>query len=276
MAKEDGKEYTGEPVDAEMDIGLASKDGKDIAIKVFDKSSLLALDAKATNKTLHVKHLLSPISSKEVGTIICIGLNYLHHAQEAGLDLPKAPITFIKPRLSLTGPYPSPIRVPQASQNDQLDFESELCVVIGKAARDVSEEDAYSYILGYCSSNDVSARALQMATSQWTHGKGLDTFCPIGPCIVSDVDPTKLHLRGLLNGKVMQDSPCNDLIFDIKKLVSYCSIGTTLEPGTIILTGTPAGVGFMRKPPVWMRDGDEISVEISGGLGTLVNKIEFE
>ncbi|KAK5690992.1 hypothetical protein LTS12_028778 [Elasticomyces elasticus] len=194
------------------------------------------------------------------------------------MALPKDPVLFTKPRTALVGPYPTTINVPKCAQDDTSDYEAELCVVIGKAGRDIPEEEALDYVLGYTASNDVSARSLQMATSQWSFSKGLDGSCPIGPVLVSQAvinDPQTLSVKAIHNGNVVQDGHTKDMIFSIKKQISFLSQGTTLEPGTVFLTGTPAGIGYFREPRVVLRNGDQIRVAIQN-IGTLVNQVRYE
>lgn len=194
------------------------------------------------------------------------------------MALPAAPILFTKPRTALTDPYPAAIPVPKCAQDGTSDYEAELCVVMGRSGRDIPEEEALDYVLGYTSSNDVSARTLQMTTSQWCFSKGLDNSCPMGPVLVSTSvikDPQSLSIKAIYNGQTVQDGHTKDMIFDIKKQISYLSQGTTLEAGTIFLTGTPAGVGFTRKPKVVLEDGGDIRVAI-GQIGTLINKVKYE
>ena len=185
-----------------------------------------------------------------------------------------------KPNTSLGDPWPAPTVLPHLTQSDDCgDYESELGVVIGKAAKNVSEADAMSYVLGYTACNDISSRTSQFAQSQWSFSKGFDGACPIGPVLVSPSlipDPSKLHLRGLKNGEVLQDCGTDDLIFSIPKLISFLSQSTTLPAGALIITGTPAGVGIVRKPKVTIKAGDEFAVEILPYIGTLVNTFENE
>lgn len=179
-----------------------------------------------------------------------------------------------KPQTALAGPWPEPTLLPKLTVDSNTgDYESELAVIIGKPAKNVSEDHALEYVLGYTSGNDVSCRAAQFAQSQWCFSKGFDGACPIGPVVVSAravPDPSKLHIRGIMNGKVMQDCPISDLVFSVQKLVSFLSQGTTLTPGTVIVTGTPAGVGFAQG--VTLKDGDEFAVEITPHVGTLINR----
>ncbi|KAF5644081.1 bifunctional 4-hydroxyphenylacetate degradation enzyme [Fusarium sp. NRRL 52700] len=269
----------GEPVQASLDVGLASREGKDIAVTVFSGRSVLSPGSR-TDHTESVERLLSPLAQEEVGTIRCIGLNYVQHAKEVKMDIPTIPTLFLKPNTALGDPWPTPTLLPKITQNDGSgDFESELAVVIGKAAKNVSEEDAMDYVLGFTAANDVSSRVSQLNQSQWCFSKGFDGACPIGPTLVSTSeipDPSKLHIRGLKNGQVMQDCSLDDLIFSVPKLVSFLSQGTTLPAGTIIITGTPAGVGMGRKPKETLSHGDEFRVEILPHIGTLVNTFENE
>ena len=205
--------------------------------------------------------------------ILCIGLNYRDHAAEAGLDLPTVPIVFAKFRNSLTGPADDVI-VP-AVAGAKLDYEVELAVVIGKRARDVAEGDALGHVAGAMPFNDLSARDLQMITTQWTLGKAIDGFAPCGPALVTldEVGPLdELRLTTDVNGTRYQDGGADQLIFDVPYLVSFLSRTMTLEPGDIIATGTPAGVGFGANPPKYLSDGDLVEIGISG-LGTLRNRI---
>ena len=194
------------------------------------------------------------------------------------MALPKAPILFTKPRTAIADPYPAVIPVPKAAQDGTSDYEAELCVVIGKTGRDIPEDKALDYVLGYTCSNDVSARTMQMLTTQWSFSKGLDGSCPLGPVLVTKEiipDPQALKIQAIYNGQTVQDGNTKDMIFDIKKQISYLSQGTTLEAGTIFLTGTPAGIGFFRKPQVVLEDGGDIRIYIEK-IGTLVNKVRYE
>ncbi|KAG7407401.1 Uncharacterized protein Forpe1208_v013487 [Fusarium oxysporum f. sp. rapae] len=269
----------GEPVQVSLDVGLASREGKDITVNVFSGRSVLSPGSR-TDRTESVERLLSPLAQEEVGTIRCIGLNYVQHAKEVNMDIPTIPTLFLKPNTALGDPWPAPTLLPKITQNDGSgDYESELAVVIGKAAKNVSEENAMDYVLGFTAANDVSSRVSQLNQSQWCFSKGFDGACPIGPTLVSTSeipDPSKLHIRGLKNGKVLQDCSLDDLIFSVPKLVSFLSQGTTLPAGTVIITGTPAGVGMGRKPKETLSHGDEFRVEILPHIGTLVNTFENE
>jgi len=206
------------------------------------------------------------------GKIVCVGLNYRDHAEEQGVDLPVAPLLFAKFTTSLIGPGDA-IVIPQTVT--QCDYEAELGVVIGATVKGVSKENALEAVRGYICANDVSARDLQFGDGQWTRGKSPDTFCPIGPELVpaSEVpDPHNLKIRAIVSGEVLQDSTTANLIFGVDEIISYASQTSTLEPGDLILTGTPAGVGVFRKPQRLLEDGDEVTIEIEG-LGSLTNPV---
>ena len=208
------------------------------------------------------------------GKIVAIGLNYEDHAAETGQPIPEAPVVFGKYPNTIIGPG-EPIQIPPIAE--QIDYEAELAVVIGRRARNVSESEALEYVFGYTNSNDVSARDLQFSEGgQWTRSKSIDTFCPTGPYIATRdevPDPQNLYIRAILNGEVVQDGTTSRMIFPVAELVSFLSQGMTLEPGDIIITGTPPGVGMAREPQLWMKPGDEVSIEIEG-LGTLTNPVE--
>jgi 2,4-didehydro-3-deoxy-L-rhamnonate hydrolase len=216
-----------------------------------------------------------PLSITRPGKIVCVGLNYLDHAQEGGMDLPKAPLLFAKWPNTLIGPG-EPIVLPP--ETTEVDYEAELGVVIGTTAKRVSEGDALDHVGGYICLNDVSARDMQFGDGQWTRGKSLDTFCPVGPRLVAReeiADPQQLGIRCILNGEAVQDSSTAQMIFSVAEIIAYVSQVITLEPGDLLATGTPAGVGVFRDPKVLLEDGDEVSIEIDG-LGTLTNPVEKE
>lgn len=225
-------------------------------------------DPRLRTIALDEVELLAPVPDAE--KIVCVGLNYLDHASETRLEAPEAPTLFAKFRNSLTG-HGAAIVLPPMSR--EVDYEGELAVVIGRRAKNVTEEHALTAIVGYTILNDVSARDLQMATSQWTAGKAIDGFAPCGPALVSAdeiADPQRLTLETRLNGRRVQSAGTDQMIFTVAQLVSYVSALMTLEPGDIIATGTPAGVGFASDPPVFLADGDTVEIEISG-IGVLRN-----
>jgi 2-keto-4-pentenoate hydratase/2-oxohepta-3-ene-1,7-dioic acid hydratase in catechol pathway len=207
--------------------------------------------------------------------IICIGLNYRDHAEESKMAIPEVPTVFSKYTTAVTG-HMHPIVLPRNSA--KTDYEAELAVVIGKGGRHIRESQWRDHVFGYTILNDVSARDFQMATSQWMMGKTFDTFAPMGPAIVTTdeiEDPHNLNISLTLNGQVMQNSNTRNLIFDVPKLIAHLSSVFTLEPGDVISTGTPAGVGFVRKPPVYLQPGDEVVVQVQG-LGQLMNPVVAE
>ena len=208
------------------------------------------------------------------GKIVAIGLNYEDHAEETGAPIPDKPVVFGKYPNTIVGPG-APIRIPPITE--QVDYEAELAVVIGERAKNVSETEALGYVFGYANSNDVSARDLQFSEGgQWTRSKSIDTFLPLGPYVATRdeiPDPQDLYIRAILNGETVQDGTTSKMIFSVAELVSFLSRGMTLEPGDVIITGTPPGVGMARDPQLWMKPGDEITIEIEG-LGTLTNPVE--
>jgi len=214
--------------------------------------------------------LLAPVPRP--GKLICIGLNYRDHAIESKMPIPERPVVFSKFSSSVIGPGEAVV-VP--SKSEQVDYEAELAVVIGRRAKNVTPEQAYDYVLGYTIVNDVSARDFQFADGQWQRGKSCDTFAPMGQWIVTTdeiPDPHKLSIKLRLNGQTMRDSNTNQLIFGVPELIAFLSESITLEPGDVIATGTPPGVGFARKPPVFLNSGDVLEVEIEG-IGTLTSPI---
>jgi 2-keto-4-pentenoate hydratase/2-oxohepta-3-ene-1,7-dioic acid hydratase in catechol pathway len=216
-----------------------------------------------------------PLEIDRPGKIVCVGLNYRDHAAEGGMDLPKAPLLFAKWPNTLIG-HGDPIVLPPETK--QVDYEAELGVIIGRTARRVSEREALDHVEGYICVNDVSARDMQFADGQWTRGKSPDTFCPVGPRLVPREeidDPQALAIRCIVNGEALQDSSTAQMIFSVAEIIAYASQVITLEPGDLIATGTPAGVGVFRDPKVLLSDGDEVSVEVEG-LGTLTNPITKE
>ena len=214
--------------------------------------------------------LLAPIS--DPSKIVAIGLNYMDHVRETGGKVPEFPTMFTKYTTSIIGPGDAIRWNPEVTS--EVDWEAELAVVIGKRASNVSEDEAMEYVAGYMNCHDVSARDLQMRPGdQWIYGKSLDTFCPLGPWFVTKdeiADPNNLSIRSEVNGEAMQDSSTSELIFKIPYLIHYLSRGITLLPGDVITTGTPDGVGAFRKPPLFLKDGDTVTVEVEG-LGRLTN-----
>ena len=242
---------------------------------MLKKIAKVLKDAKAKSYELSKVKVLPPI--RQPSKIVAVGLNYIDHCKEANLPVPSEPVLFSKWPTSICGPYDD-LSWP-AGVTKEVDYEVELGVVIGKKACDVEEAAALEYVMGYTVVNDVSARDLQFAgAKQWDRGKSLDTFCPYGPYIVTRdeiPDPHVLQVRTVLNGKEMQNSNTKNLIFNINKIIAYASQGTTLLPGDLIPTGTPFGVGFSRKPPVFLKDGDVCECEVEK-VGSIKNRIRIK
>ncbi len=229
-----------------------------------------------TGDEARVAELLAPIVPTAV---VGIGLNYRKHAEEGGARIPQHPVVFMKLPGAIQDPN-KPIVLPRTLRSDKVDYECELAVVVGTACKNVSVDEALSHVLGYTCANDVSARDWQIewGGSQWSRGKTFDTFLPMGPCLVTtdDIpDPSGLQIRTELNGQTMQDWTTADMIFSVAEIVSFLSGSTTLEAGTVILTGTPHGVGMARTPPVWLRAGDTVAIEIER-IGRLENRVVEE
>lgn len=220
--------------------------------------------------------LLAPLLPSN---ILCIGLNYRKHAEEGKSPIPENPVLFIKINSAVQNPG-DPIRLPTRLRSDKVDYECELAVVIGKECHNVTREHALDYVLGYTCANDVSARDWQKngGGGQWCRGKTFATFCPLGPYLVTaeDIpDPNSLQIRTILNGQVMQDWNTSDMIFNVPALIEFLSASTVLPAGTIILTGTPHGVGAARNPPVFLKEGDQVTIVIER-IGELTNPVVNE
>lgn len=252
--------------------GAEQADGsaRRIAGDIFGQYSVTAEKAD-------VARLLAPIVPAQ---ILCIGLNYRQHAAETGAKIPERPILFVKGINTLQHPD-APIEIPTRLASHEVDYECELAVVIGRPCKNVSRTNALDYVLGYTCANDVSARdhQIKLGGGQWCRGKFFDTFAPLGPRLVTRDDipnPNALRISTVLNGARVQDSNTNDMIFDVPAIIEYLSGSTTLVPGTVILTGTPQGVGMAAKPtPRWLRPGDSVSIEIEK-IGTLTNSVALE
>ncbi len=230
-------------------------------------------DFRLTDQTVKPGKLLAPL---QPAMIVCIGLNYAKHAAEGGKPPPERPVWFMKLPGAIV-PSGDPIRLPAKQPSTKVDYEAELAFVLGKECRNATRANALDFVLGYTCANDVSARDWQrdFGGGQWNHAKSFDTFCPLGPVLVTKDEvphPNALRIRSILNGTVMQDSNTADMIFDVPAIIEFMSADKTLPAGTLILTGTPEGVGFARNPPVWLKAGDTIAVEIEG-IGTLTNPV---
>jgi 2-keto-4-pentenoate hydratase/2-oxohepta-3-ene-1,7-dioic acid hydratase in catechol pathway len=231
---------------------------------------------RVTDEVAHVHKLLAPVSP---GAFLCIGWNYRLHAEETQAKLPQFPVVFMKAPNALQHPGEA-ILLPTKAMSNQVDYECELAVVIGKPCKNVSRGEALRYVLGYTCANDVSARdwQKQWGGSQWCRGKTFDTFAPLGPCLVTPdeiPDPNRLQIKTILNGETMQHGNTAEMIFDVPALIEFLSASTTLLPGTVILTGTPHGVGMARTPPVWLKSGDVVTIEIEK-IGRLTSTVEQE
>ncbi len=229
-----------------------------------------------TEEAVEVAKLLTPVDFR---CIYCVGLNYREHAEESGVDAPEYPVIFMKAPTSAQDPG-SPIVLPRHLRSDKVDFEGELAVVIGRPCKNVSRGEALDYVLGYSCANDVSARDWQKEKGggQFCRGKTFDTFCPLGPCLVTIdeiKDPSGLTLRTTVNNEIMQEASTADMIFDVPTLIEFLSGSNMLLPGTVILTGTPSGVGAARDPQRFLQPGDEVTVEIEG-IGKLTNPVVEE
>lgn len=229
-------------------------------------------DYDVSSRKVEVMKLLSPVSPPN---ILALGLNYRKHADETGIRFPESPVLFLKSTNSVIG-HREPVILPAAGP-DEVDFEAELGIIIGRETKNVSPEKAPDCVLGYTCVNDISARDWQITKQkkQWARGKSFDSFCPMGPLLVLPDEipnPNNLKIRCFVNGEIFQDSNTSDMIFDVAALISDLSRSLTLMPGTLILTGTPEGVGFTRRPPVFLQDGDEVSVSIER-IGTLTNPV---
>ena len=230
---------------------------------------------KITSQEIQIKKLLAPVIPIN---ILALGINYKKHGDETAISYPEQPVLFLKSTTSITG-HEGPIILPAAGP-DHVDYEAELAVVIGKEAKNVMPDKVMDYIMGYTCANDVSARDWQFEKQkgQWARGKSFDTFCPLGPWIVTKEeieDPNNISIRTILNGQTVQESRTSNMIFNIQEIVSNLSRSLTLLPGTVILTGTPEGVGFTRQPPLFLKTGDIVSIEIEK-IGTLTNKVVRE
>ncbi|KAJ5123424.1 hypothetical protein N7448_009521 [Penicillium atrosanguineum] len=235
---------------------------------------------RVTEKVADVRMLLAPLARKDIGTVRCLGLNYEQHAKESNLPIPKYPVLFFKPVTSISGPTDDIPIAQIAQEGEGLDYECELVIVIGKEAKNVPENRALDYVLGYAVGNDVSHRDWQIKRGggQWGLGKGFDGWAPFGPGIVSSkiiTDPNALQISTSLNGKTVQSSSTKDMIFGVAKTIAFLSQGVTLLPGDMIFTGTPQGVGMGRKPALWLKDGDRVEVSLEG-VGSCINRVVYD
>ena len=255
------------------------KEDKKIKYCTSDNGSNFLIDGeifsnfKVTSKKANISKVLTPLNPT---SILCIGLNYKKHAEEGNLPIPEYPVLFMKQPNSIQNPN-DPIIIPKILESESVDYECELAIIIGKQCKNVNKSNALDYVFGYTCANDVSARDWQLfkGGSQWCRGKTFDTFCPLGPVITlkDEIEnPNSLKIKTILNGETMQDWNTSDMIFDIPTLIEFLSGSTTLEAGTLILTGTPHGIGFARNPKVLLKKGDTVTIEIEK-IGKLTNPV---
>jgi 2-keto-4-pentenoate hydratase/2-oxohepta-3-ene-1,7-dioic acid hydratase in catechol pathway len=255
-------------VDAKHACGVYGLAGEDGAVEIL--ASDLFAPVQRTGEVIQERDILRYLPPVDPPNILALGLNYWMHVAEGHEQPPERPLLFLKATTSLSA-HKRPIVLPEAAP-DGSDYEAELGVIIGRLAKNVQVENALDYVFGYTCANDISARDCQIADGQWARGKSFDTYCPIGPYVATELDPGDLHIQMRLNGQVMQDDSTKSMVFGVAAIVSYLSRGMTLLPGTLILTGTPGGVGNARKPPIFLRPGDLCEVEIEG-IGTLQNEV---
>jgi 2-keto-4-pentenoate hydratase/2-oxohepta-3-ene-1,7-dioic acid hydratase in catechol pathway len=278
---QDGRVLRGEPIvtGPSYDAGLAT----DLKARVIEGDDIYSDSVRITDEVVSVKRLLGPLAPQEVPIVRCVGLNYMKHIKEAGRTPPPFPFIFFKPSTTIAD-HLEEIVIPKICQDDQADYEGELVVIIGKDAKDVSEVDALDYVAAYTAGDDISSRKLQRdptlagGVPQWGFSKGFDRFAPLGPALISSKlikDPDNLRLQTLINGDVRQDENTSDLLFNVRYLIHYLSQGTTIQKGSIIMTGTPGGIGSSQKPPQWLKPGDIVDVHIEE-LGTLRHGIAYE
>ncbi|ORY04276.1 hypothetical protein BCR34DRAFT_634215 [Clohesyomyces aquaticus] len=278
---EDGSEHFGEPQISDSEDVLAMLEmGLDAEILEGDNP----FEVKSSGKVVKVKDILHLLQPNDVPTIGCFGLNYKAHIAEAGRKPPPYPSLFIKHSTTVAG-WNEDVPIPKVAQDDQADYEGELSIVIGKTGKNISKEDAISYVAGYVASNDISSRKWQRDPAyagivpQWCFSKGFDKYAPVGPLMVSPSivgTANNLRLRTLVNGEERQNTTTSDLLFDVPTIISFLSQGTTLERGTVIMTGTPSGVGMtMADGPMWLRHGDIVEVEVEH-CGRTKNRIVYE
>ncbi len=264
---EDGHACLGTSIDEDAGAQAAGLSAREV-IQTPDFSY------RETGSSRTVKAFLPPVLPT---AIFCIGLNYQGHAEETGMEIPRYPVLFMKNPAAATG-HRTPVIIPESCrQKPQVDYEAELAVVIGRKAKNVCEEEALDYVAGYTAANDISARRWQKKAGggQWVRGKSFDTFCPLGPALVTPdeiEDPNRLGIACRVNGELLQKSSTGDMIFSVARLIAFLTEDTTLLPGTVILTGTPEGVGFTRTPPVFLQPGDAIETTIER-IGTLYNPV---
>ncbi|RGP70031.1 hypothetical protein FSPOR_4323 [Fusarium sporotrichioides] len=282
----DGRLLRGEPIlpTPDFDLGNITEETK-LQARIIEGDDIYDTTGvtRVTDEVVTVKTLLGPIAASEVPILRCVGLNYATHIREAGRKTPPFPSIFFKPSTTIHD-HGVNVVIPKVAQDDQADYEGELVVIIGKNAKNVSESEALDYVAAYTAGNDVSSRKWQRdpnlagGVPQWGFSKGFDTFAPLGPVLVSSSvisSPETLHLQTIVDNQVRQDAKLDDLVFSIPKLIAHLSSGTTLQKGSVIMTGTPGGVGAGLKPPQYLVPGTKMEVKISQ-IGTLKNGVDFE
>jgi 2-keto-4-pentenoate hydratase/2-oxohepta-3-ene-1,7-dioic acid hydratase in catechol pathway len=282
----DGRTLRGEPIIHLPDLDLGNvTESTGLKAKVISGDDIYSTtgSCKVTDEVVTVKTIIGPLIPSDVPILRCVGLNYAKHIREAKRTPPPFPFIFFKPTTCIIG-HDDPVHIPKICQDDQADYEGELCLIIGRDAKDVPLADALDYVAAYTCGNDVSSRKLQRDPEfagripQWGFSKGFDTFAPLGPCLVAANvigDPSKQHLKTIIDGEVRQDESVGDLLFDCAYCIHYLSQGTTLQKGSVIMTGTPGGVGAGLNPPKWLVPGTSMEVSISK-IGTLRNSVVYD
>ncbi|KAF5579853.1 fumarylacetoacetate hydrolase [Fusarium pseudocircinatum] len=282
----DGRVLRGEPIlpTPDFDLGDTTEETK-LQARVLQGDDLYDTTGatRVTDEVVTVKTLLGPLVASDVSILRCVGLNYATHIREAGRKQPPFPSIFFKPSTTIHD-HGVNVVIPKVAQDDQADYEGELVVVIGKDAKNVKESEALDYVAAYTAGNDISSRKWQRdpnlagGVPQWGFSKGFDTFAPLGPALVSSsviTAPEKLHLQTIVDKETRQDAGLDDLVFSIPRLIAHLSSGTTLQKGSVIMTGTPGGVGAGLQPPKYLVPGTQMEVKITQ-IGTLKNGVDFE
>ncbi|KAL1962637.1 hypothetical protein VTN77DRAFT_9351 [Rasamsonia byssochlamydoides] len=281
----DSRVLRGEPIipSDDLDIGFVTEEtALQARVITGDDPYDVSGKTKVTDEIVTVKRILGPLAREDVPIVRCVGLNYAKYIRESGRAPPPFPFIFFKPNTAIQD-HNGPVVIPKIAQDKQPDYEGELCLIIGKDAKDVPIEDALDFVAAYTVGNDISTRKLQRdpalagSVPQWGFSKGFDTYAPMGPCLVASSEipnPKKMRLQTTIDGEVRQDESVSDLLFDCAYLVSYLSQGTTLQRGSVIMTGTPGGVGSALRPPKYLVPGTQMEVSISK-IGTLRNTVVF-
>ncbi|KAK2680520.1 Fumarylacetoacetase-like, C-terminal [Fusarium oxysporum f. sp. vasinfectum] len=282
----DGRLLRGEPIlpTPDFDLGNTTEETK-LKARVIEGEDIYDTTGatRVTDEVATVKTLLGPLVASDVPILRCVGLNYATHIREAGRKTPPFPSIFFKPSTTIHD-HGVNVAIPKVAQDDQADYEGELVVIIGKDAKNVSEAEALNYVAAYTAGNDISSRKWQRdpnlagGVPQWGFSKGFDTFAPLGPALVSSsviTSPESLHLQTIVDNDIRQDAGLDDLVFSIPRLIAHLSSGTTLQKGSVIMTGTPGGVGAGLQPPKYLVPGTQMEVKITQ-IGTLKNGVDYE